>query len=323
MKKHALVAGGAGFIGSHLCELLLEQNRDVTVVDNLVTGRRKNIEHLFARGLKFIECDINLPLNYDTYLGANFGESFAGQVHEIYNLASPASPVDFTRIPVFIMDTASKGHRNLLELARSHKARILFASTSEVYGDALVHPQPESYCGNVNPVGPRGCYDEAKRFGEALSIAYWRQFKLDIRIARIFNTYGPRMRPDDGRIIPNFFSQALAAKPLTVYGEGKQTRSFCFVTDLVAGLFALMQSDEIAPVNIGNPIEMTVVEIANRINVLTGNKAPHSFLDLPTDDPKQRCPDITRAQRILQWRPFVELEGGLAATFEYFKKELS
>lgn len=313
MTKRVLVAGGAGFIGSHLCDLLLEKGYDVTAVDCMVTGRRKNLEKALAKGLTLIEHDINEPLP----------ESIRSQkFDEIYNLASPASPVDFKRLPVFILETAAVGHRRLLDFARETSTRILYASTSEVYGDPDVHPQPETYFGNVNPIGPRSCYDEAKRFGEALTYAYHRLYGVDVRVARIFNTYGPRMRPDDGRIIPNFFIQALQGKPLSVYGEGLQTRSFCHVSDLVEGLYLLMQSDESLPVNLGNPIERTVISIANTINALVGKNAPIAHHPFPENDPKQRRPDISKASKKLGWEPKVSLEDGLADCLAYFKEEL-
>jgi dTDP-glucose 4,6-dehydratase len=311
----ALVAGGAGFIGSHLCDALLDQGFEVTAIDSLVTGREKNLESARARGLKFVRADINSPLKE--------WSRDLGKFDEIYNMASPASPVDFAKMPVFILTTSADGHRHLLELAREQKARILFASTSEVYGDPLVHPQVETYFGNVNPIGHRSCYDEAKRFGEALTVAYHREFGVETRIARIFNTYGSRMRPDDGRIIPNFFIQALQNQPLSVYGEGKQTRSFCFVTDLVNGIIKLMRSSEKLPVNIGNPLERTVMEIAQAVNELTGNKASLRHLPLPENDPKQRKPDITRAESVLGWKPKVSLEDGLRECLAYFRGELS
>lgn len=312
MKKRALVAGGAGFVGSHLCDFLLDKGYEVTALDNMVTGRVENLEPALARGADFLKADIT---EIDP---ASFSETF----DEIYNLASPASPVDFSKMPVFILETASRGHRNLLELARRQGAPILFASSSEVYGDAEVHPQVESYFGNVNPIGPRGCYDEAKRVGEAYSLAYQRQYGVDIRIVRIFNTYGPRMRPNDGRIIPNFFIQALQRQALTVYGDGSQTRSFCYVTDLVEGIYRLMQSKEQRPVNIGNPIERTVLEIADKVNALTGNSTPIRHLPLPENDPKLRRPDITRARTELGWEPKVDLEAGLRECLAYFRNQL-
>ena len=309
--KRALVAGAAGFIGSHLCDLLLDRGYEVIGLDSLVTGRRANLEPALGRGLKLIEWNLidGVP-------------EVSGHIDEIYNLASPASPVDFAKMPLFILETASRGHRNLLELARTKGARILFASTSEVYGDPLVHPQVETYFGNVNPIGPRSCYDEAKRYGEALTVAYSREFGVETRIVRTFNTYGPRMRPDDGRIIPNFFVQALQGQPLTVYGEGKQTRSFCYVSDQAEGMYALMQSSESRPVNVGNPIERTVLEIAHEINKLCGSSVPIKYLPLPENDPKQRCPDNSRALASCGWKPRVGLEEGLAACLAYFRDEL-
>lgn len=309
--KRVLIAGGAGFIGSHLCDLLLDRGYEVTVVDNFVTGRRGNLELALARGARLIDANINEPFRVD------------GRFDEIYNLASPASPLDFSKIPLFILETASRGHKNLLELARDHQARILFASSSEVYGDAKVHPQTESYFGNVNPYGPRSCYDEAKRFAETLNYTYQKKYGLEVRTARIFNTYGPRMRPNDGRIIPNFFIQALRGESLTVYGDGSQTRSFCFVTDEAKGLYALMQSREERPVNIGNPTEQTVLEIAAAINQLTGNTAPLRYLPLPENDPKQRRPDLTRAKESVDWQPEIDLATGLRLSMEYFRTELN
>ncbi|HEX4922510.1 MAG TPA: GDP-mannose 4,6-dehydratase [Bdellovibrionales bacterium] len=310
MKKRALVAGGAGFVGSHLCELLLEKGYEVDVVDNLVTGNKNNIKHLFGKGLKWFDVDIcNLHILHDPY-------------HEIYNLASPASPADFDKMPEFILNTAALGHTALLDLAKERKARILLASTSEVYGDPLQHPQREEYFGNVNPIGPRGCYDEAKRFAEAMTMAYLRRFQVQTRIVRIFNTYGPRMRPQDGRMIPSFFSSALKGESLTIHGDGKQTRSLCYVTDLVAGIYALMQSSETSPVNIGNPIEKSVLEIADTVNALIGNKKPHTFLPAMPDDPKRRCPDISKAKRVLAWEPKVSLSQGLDSTLKYFKENV-
>ena len=310
MKKTALVAGAAGFVGSHLCDFLLSKDYTVIGVDNLVTGRTKNLDAAIRSGLKFIEHDICKPLE------------ISDSIQEIYNMASPASPVDFSKMPVFILETASHGHKNLLELGRKKQARVLFASSSEVYGDPEIHPQVESYFGNVNPIGPRGCYDEAKRFGEALSFAYHRQFHVEIRTARIFNTYGPRMRPNDGRIIPNFFIQALQRQPLSIYGDGSQTRSFCYVADLVEGLWRLMTSEERRPVNMGNPTERTVLEVANAINKLTGNTTPLRYLPLPENDPKLRRPDTTRATKSLDWHPRIDLEKGLNESMAYFKEEL-
>lgn len=310
-----------------MIDLLLARGYAVTSVDSLVTGRASNLA--VARGefgegtssrsarLRVVSADIRDAGALRSAIGHDI------RFDEIYNLASPASPVDFAAMPVLILETGSVGHRNLLDLAREHRARILFASSSEVYGDAEVHPQVESYFGNVNTVGHRSCYDEAKRYGEALSLAYSREFGVETRTVRIFNTYGPRMRPDDGRIIPNFFIQALRGQSLTIYGDGSQTRSFCFVSDQVAGQYALMQSAEARPVNIGNPIERTVLEIAHAVNSLTGNTAPLKHLALPENDPKLRRPDITRARESCGWSPVVSLEDGLRASLDYFRSELA
>ena len=309
--KTAVVAGAAGFIGSHLCDFLLAKGYSVIGLDNFVTGLEKNLEHLEGnKNFKLYRCDISQKEELP---------AFEGPVHEIYNMASPASPIDFKRIPIFILQTSAMGQTHLLEIAREKKARILFASTSEVYGDPLIHPQVETYLGNVNPVGERGCYDEAKRFGEAIAMAYYREYGVNVAIARIFNTYGTRMRPEDGRVIPNFFSQGLLKQGLTIYGSGQQTRSLCYVTDLVEGIYALMQHSTHEPVNIGNPLEMTILQIADTINKITQNTKEHRFMDLPPDDPKQRCPDISKAKRLLNWSPKVSLEDGLQKTFEYFR----
>ena len=308
--KIAVVAGAAGFIGSHLCDFLINKGYKVIGIDNLVTGRKKNLKHLEKnKKFKFYKADISKKL------------PTISKVNEIYNLASPASPVDFLKIPLEILETASVGQANLLKLAKKTKARILFASTSEVYGDPQQHPQVESYWGNVNCTGIRSCYDEAKRYGEAVTMAYHRGQKVNTAIARIFNTYGTRMRPEDGRVIPNFFSQAIAKKGLSIYGTGKQTRSLCYVSDLVEGLYALMQSKTHEPVNIGNPNEMSILEIADVINKITGNIQSHVYKDLPPDDPKQRCPDISKAKSLLQWQPKVGLTDGLTKTLEYFRAE--
>lgn len=307
-QKHALVAGGAGFIGSHLCELLLEKGYKVTAADNLVTSHRRNIEHLFGENFNWLDINIANP----HYLNGHFDE--------IYNLASPASPLDFLTMPQFILETGAFGHRNMLEHARQNGARVLLASTSEVYGDPLVHPQPETYFGNVNSVGPRSCYDEAKRFAEAITMVYLREYKVPTRIARIFNTYGPRMRLNDGRIIPNFCVQSLRKESLTVHGSGEQTRSYCYVKDLVDGLYRLMQSDETMPVNIGNINELSVLDSAKIINEITGNKAPIVFEPGRPDDPKQRRPDISKARAVLGWEPKVSFQQGLAETLDYFRK---
>ncbi len=311
MKLKILVAGGAGFIGSHLCEKLIKLGHEVTVVDNLVTGQRKNLDGL---KLNFIEANINLSESFAH-------KSLLGPFDQIYNLASPASPIDFPKMPIFILETATHGHKNLLELARRTEARILFASSSEVYGDAEIHPQIESYFGNVNSFGPRSCYDEAKRVGEALSLSYKKEFGVNIRIARIFNTYGPRMRPSDGRIIPNFFSQALNGKAMSVFGTGKQTRSFCYVSDLVEGLVLLMQSKVETPINLGNPIELSVLEIAEKIRTLTASSSSFEFLPLGENDPKQRRPDISKARELLKYSPSVDLETGLKNSLHYFSAE--
>ena len=310
--KRALVAGGAGFVGSHLVDRLIKEGYHVTVVDSLVTGRMKNIAHLEGNSnLSFIEADISKEVL-----------KVEGTLDEIYNMASPASPVDFERIPIYILETSGQGHKNLLELAKEKNARVMFASSSEVYGDAEVHPQPETYYGNVNCAGARGCYDEAKRFGEALSMAYRKEFNVETRIVRIFNTYGPRMRPDDGRVIPNFFSQAILGHKLTVYGDGKQTRSLCYVEDLVDGIFKLMQSDEWMPVNVGNPVESSVLDIATEVQKVVGSQCELTFKDLPANDPKLRKPVIEKAQKLLNWEPKWTLDKGLDKTHEYFVKEL-
>jgi dTDP-glucose 4,6-dehydratase len=310
--KTAVVAGAAGFIGSHLCDFLLSKGYKVIGLDNLITGQKKNLKHLEKnKKFKFYKCDITDAKKLPKL----------SKINEIYNMASPASPVDFLKIPIFILQTAAVGQTNLLQMAKKNKARILFASTSEVYGDPLQHPQVETYWGNVNCTGIRGCYDEAKRFGEAITMAYHRDQKVNTAIARIFNTYGTRMRAEDGRVIPNFFSQALAKKGLTIYGTGKQTRSLCYVTDLVEGLFALMQSKTHEPVNIGNPTEMSILEIADVINKITGNIQSHVYKDLPPDDPQQRCPNIAKANSLLKWQPKVSLTEGLTKTLEYFQAE--
>lgn len=311
MAKKALVAGGAGFLGSHLCDLLLEKDYQVHIIDNLVTGSKINVQRLIEKGVNWLDIDITA----DFYLNDHYDE--------VYNLASPASPTDFEKMPLFILETASRGHKNLLKQVKEMKTRILFASTSEVYGDPLEHPQNERYRGNVNPIGVRSCYDEAKRYGEALTMAYHREFGVDTRIVRIFNTYGPRMRPSDGRVIPNFFAQALQKKPLTIQGDGKQTRSLCYVRDEVEGIYLLMQSSITTPVNIGNPNEMTILEIAEKINQLTGNNAGITFTPLPQDDPLKRKPDITTAKNLLGWSPKIYFDEGLIQTYSYFKEILN
>lgn len=303
-----LVTGGAGFIGSHLCERLLEMGHTVVALDNLITGSTDNIAHLSGRGdFSFIRHDVTEYI----YL--------QGTVDFIFHLASPASPVDYLAYPIQTLKVGALGTHKALGLAREKEAGILLASTSEVYGDPLVHPQPESYWGNVNPVGPRGVYDEAKRFAEALVFAYHRTHGVDTRVARIFNTYGPRMRAEDGRVVPAFICQALDGRDLTVFGDGTQTRSFCFVSDTVNGLIKLMESGFHEPVNIGNPHEMTIVSFARLIQKAVGRGGGIRFDPLPLDDPKIRRPDISRAREVLGWEPAVSLEEGLIPTIEHFR----
>ena len=305
----ALVTGGAGFLGSHLCERLLEEGCKVVCMDNLITGSLRNIEHLFGReGFIFVKHDVTNFIHVP------------GRVDYILHFASPASPIDYLKLPIQTLKVGSLGTHKALGLAKSKGSRFLLASTSEVYGDPLVHPQPESYWGNVHPVGPRGVYDEAKRFAEALTMAYHRHHGVETRIVRIFNTYGPRMRAGDGRVVPTFITQALAGEPLTVFGDGSQTRSFCFVDDLVEGIWRLLNSDHPEPVNIGNPREMTVLDFAREIVRLTGSRSEIGFEPLPVDDPKVRQPDITLARSLLGWEPKVPLEEGLRTTIEFFKK---
>lgn len=307
-----LVTGGAGFLGSHLCDRLLADGHDVIAMDNLITGSVDNIAHLAGnRRFHFIHHNVT---NY-IYL--------KGPLDAILHFASPASPVDYLELPIQTLKVGSLGTHNALGFALNKGARFLLASTSEVYGDPMVHPQTESYWGNVNPIGPRGVYDEAKRFAEAMTMAYHRSHSVDTRIVRIFNTYGPRMRLNDGRVVPNFISQALAGRPLTVYGDGSQTRSFCFVLDLIEGIYRLLMSDEVEPVNIGNPTELTIREFAERINAITGNAGGIRFEPLPVDDPKQRRPDITKARRILNWEPVIPLQAGLEQTIAYFRERVT
>ena len=306
-----LVTGGAGFIGSHLCDRLLADGHEVMAMDNLITGSTDNIAHLAGnRAFKFIFHDVT------DYIYV------PGPVDAVMHLASPASPVDFARVPIQILKVGSLGTHNALGLALSKGSRFLLASTSEVYGDPLVHPQPETYWGNVNPIGLRGVYDEAKRFAEAITMAYHRVHGVDTRIIRIFNTYGPRMRLDDGRVVPNFVGQALRGEPLTVYGDGSQTRSFCYVTDLADGMARLLASSETDPVNVGNPEETTILAFAETINRLTRNTAGIVHKPLPVDDPRIRQPDITRATAILAWAPSVPTVDGLNRTIEYFRANL-
>jgi dTDP-glucose 4,6-dehydratase len=300
MVSTAVVSGGAGFLGSHLCDHLLEKGHRVICVDNLDTGSLQNIEHLHnSDEFLFVNHDVTAPFFIDE--GIDF----------VFHLASPASPIDYLRLPLHTLKVGSYGTHNMLGLAKFKRSRFLIASTSEVYGDPQVHPQPETYWGHVNPIGPRGVYDEAKRYAEALTMAYHRQQGVDTCIARIFNTYGPRMRPHDGRAIPTFIRQALENKPLTVFGDGSQTRSFCYVDDLIRGLYGLATSGEHLPVNIGNPHEMTLLELAEAVIRVTGSKSEIVFEALPVDDPQVRQPDITRAQQVLGWEPEVELDEGL------------
>jgi dTDP-glucose 4,6-dehydratase len=300
--RTAVVTGGAGFLGSHLCEYLLGQGDRVICVDNLDTGSLQNIEHIRDDRFLFRNHDMIEHLEIDE------------PVDFVYHLASPASPIDYLRLPLHTLKVGSYGTHNALGLTKHKRARFLLASTSEVYGDPKIHPQPETYWGNVNPIGPRGVYDEAKRYAEAMTMAYHRQQGVDTCIVRIFNTYGPRMRPNDGRAIPTFVRQALENKPLTVFGDGSQTRSFCYVDDLIRGLHRLMLSDEHLPVNIGNPRELSLVELAETVLKVTGSASHIIFEALPVDDPQVRQPDITRAQQVLGWEPEVELEEGLART---------
>jgi dTDP-glucose 4,6-dehydratase len=300
MVSTAVVSGGAGFLGSHLCDYLLAQDHRVICIDNLDTGSLQNVEHLRnADDFLFVSHDVTEPLFLEE------------PVDFVFHLASPASPIDYLRLPLHTLKVGSYGTHNMLGLAKFKRARFLIASTSEVYGDPQVHPQPETYWGHVNPIGPRGVYDEAKRYAEALTMAYHRQQGVDTAIARIFNTYGPRMRPHDGRAIPTFIRQALENKPLTVFGDGSQTRSFCYVDDQIRGLYALATSGEHLPVNIGNPREMTLLELAEAVIRVTGSKSEIVFEALPVDDPQVRQPDITRAQQVLGWEPEVGLDEGL------------
>jgi dTDP-glucose 4,6-dehydratase len=300
----ALVTGGAGFLGSHLCDFLLDKKHRVVCVDNLDTGSLQNIEHIRTDDFLFLNHDLTEPFRLEE------------PVDLVFHLASPASPIDYLRLPLHTLKVGSYGTHHMLGLAKLKRARFLLASTSEVYGDPQVHPQPETYWGNVNPIGPRGVYDEAKRYAEALTMAYHRQQGLDTCIVRIFNTYGPRMRPNDGRAIPTFLRQALENKPLTVFGDGSQTRSFCYVDDLIRGLYALATSGEHLPVNVGNPIEKTLLELAEAVIQVTGSASEIVFEALPVDDPQVRQPDITRARQLLGWEPTVELEDGLARTLD-------
>jgi len=308
-QKRVLVTGGAGFLGSHLCDRLINDGHEVLCVDNFYTGTRRNISHLLGNErFEILRHDITFPLFVE--------------VDQIYNLACPASPIHYQHDPIQTTKTSVAGAINMLGLAKRLRIPILQASTSEVYGDPTVHPQDEKYWGHVNPIGPRSCYDEGKRCAETLFFDYRRQLGLSIKVARIFNTYGPRMHPNDGRVVSNFIVHALAGKPITIYGDGSQTRSFCFVDDTVEGLVRLMESaDEVTgPINIGNPNEMTIRELAEQIVAKTGSKASFELLDLPADDPKQRQPDITRAREVLEWEPTVPLDLGIEKTIAYFRE---
>jgi len=307
-KQRVLITGGAGFLGSHLCDRFLKEGFHVIAMDNLITGDLRNIEHLFKHAdFEFYHQDVS------TYV------HIPGELHYILHFASPASPIDYLKIPIQTLKVSSLGTHNLLGLARAKKARILVASTSEVYGDPLVHPQVEEYYGNVNPIGPRGVYDEAKRFQEAITMAYHTYHNVETRIIRIFNTYGPRMRLNDGRVLPAFIGQALRGEDLTVFGDGSQTRSFCYVDDEVEGIFRLLMSDYHLPMNIGNPNEITIGQFAEEIVKLTGTKQKVVYKPLPQDDPKQRQPNIEKAKKILGWEPKVSRSEGLKITYEYFK----
>ncbi len=309
--ERALVTGGAGFLGSHLCDLLLERGFAVTAMDNLITGDTANIvHHLGNPNFSFVKYDVTEYL----YL--------RHRVDYVYHFASPASPIDYLQYPIQTLKVGSLGTHKTLGLAHAQNATYLLASTSEVYGDPLVHPQTEEYWGNVNPVGPRGVYDEAKRFAEAMTMAYHTAHGVDTKIVRIFNTYGPRMRKNDGRVVPTLIDQALKNEPLTVYGDGSQTRSFCYVSDLIEGIFWLAMSDEHKPVNIGNPHELTVLQFAETIIRLTGSKSEIVHRPMPVDDPRQRRPDITKARNLLGWEPKVDLDEGLLTTIDYFRTRL-
>ena len=307
-KEKVLITGAAGFLGSHLCDRFIKEGFQVIGMDNFITGDKKNISHLLSNSnFEFIEHDVTNHITID------------GDIKYILHFASPASPIDYLKIPIQTLKVSSLGTHNCLGLAKNKNARILVASTSEVYGDPLVHPQTEDYWGHVNPVGPRGCYDEAKRFQEAITMAYHNFHKLDTRIVRIFNTYGPRMRLNDGRVLPAFIGQALRGEDLTLFGDGSQTRSFCYVDDLVEGIYRLLMSNYVQPVNIGNPSEITIKQFGEEIIKLTGTKQKMIFKPLPQDDPKQRQPDITLARKILKWEPKVNRAEGLKITYDYFK----
>ena len=306
-----VISGGAGFIGSHLCDRLIAANHRVVCIDNLITGHAENIEHLFDNpNFEFLERDVCQPF------------TISGHIDRVFHLASLASPVDYLNHPIETLDSGSVGTKNMLELAHKHGCRFLLTSTSECYGDPLEHPQSETYWGNVNPVGLRSCYDESKRFAEALTMAFHRKYGLKTTIARIFNTYGPRMALNDGRVVPAFIDQALRGRDLSVFGDGSQTRSFCYVSDMVEGILRLMESNEPYPVNLGNPNEMTILDFANEILSRLNTGAKVAFHPLPSDDPKVRQPDITKAKRVLGWEPKVPLDEGLAITIDFFKKKM-
>ena len=306
-----LVTGGAGFLGSHLCEYLLDKGHEVICMDNLITGSKQNISGIKSSNFRFVNHNVSEFIKLD------------GDLDYILHFASPASPIDYLELPIQTLKVGALGTHNALGLAKAKNAVFLLASTSEVYGDPLVHPQPEEYWGNVNPIGPRGVYDEAKRFAEAITMAYHRTHGINTKIVRIFNTYGPRMRINDGRAIPNFLKQALTGKDLTVYGNGSQTRSFCFVSDLIEGIFRLLMSEQNKPVNIGNPNEMTIQSLTDKILQATGSKSKIVQVPLPEDDPKTRQPNITLAKTLLNWEPKVSLDEGLKSTLKYFKEQLN
>ena len=307
-----LVTGGAGFLGSHLCDRLIQDGHEVICMDNLITGDTDNIAHLSGnKNFRFIKYDVTEYIFLD------------GPLDNILHFASPASPIDYLELPIQTLKVGSLGTHKALGLAKAKKARFLLASTSEVYGDPLIHPQPEAYYGNVNPIGPRGVYDEAKRFAEALTMAYHRYHGVDTRIVRIFNTYGPRMRLNDGRVVPSFLHQALTGENLTVFGDGMQTRSFCYVSDLIEGIYRLLCSAINDPVNIGNPVEMTIMDFAKKIHEVAGGNGEIIFKPLPQDDPKVRQPDITKAKGLLGWSPKVSLDAGIRETLNYYKKKLN
>ena len=311
MVKRTLITGGAGFLGSHMCDRLIAEGHFVICMDNLITGNMDNIAHLFGNNhFRFIKHDVTEYIYVE------------GELDFILHFASPASPIDYLKLPIQTLKVGSLGTHKALGLAKAKKATFLLASTSECYGDPLVHPQSEDYWGNVNPVGPRGVYDEAKRFAEAMTMAYHRYHGIETRIARIFNTYGPKMRLDDGRALPNFICQALRKEGLTVFGDGLQTRSFCYVSDLVEGIYRLLTFDEISPVNLGNPSEITILGFAEKILELTGSKSKITFKTLPEDDPKVRQPAISKAKKLLNWEPKISLDEGLKMTLEYFKERV-